>query len=127
MESELYKENILDHYRNPRNKRNMPGATFHHKELHVFCGDEIELFVRLGTDDAITEVSFEGTGCAVSQAAASLLMDALVGKRAHEIIRMGIVEIQELLGITLSASRVPCALLALRAFQNGWRMYYGTR
>ena len=126
MVENIYKENILDHYRNPRNKRQMIGASFHKKECNSFCGDEVDLFVKLFTDDTVKEVSFIGIGCAISQAAASLLTEQLPGRRAEDIMRMGGREAKELLGIELNAIRVKCALLPLRAFQEGWRIYHDT-
>ncbi|MEK7173739.1 MAG: iron-sulfur cluster assembly scaffold protein [Patescibacteria group bacterium] len=123
---DIYKENILDHYRNPRNKRQMIGASFHKKEFNAFCGDEVELFASITADGVIREISFTGTGCAISQAAASLLTEQLPGRRAEDIMRMGGREAKELLGIELNAIRVKCALLPLRAFQEGWRIYHDT-
>ena len=127
MVENMYKENILDHYRNPHNKRPLPDASFHQKEFNAFCGDEVEVYVKLSADDVVKNVSFTGTGCAISQAAASLFTEQLPGKRVEEVIQMGGKDAEELLGIVLNAVRIKCALLPLRAFQEGWKTYHGQK
>src|SRR3989344_8125190 len=75
----VYKENILDHYRNPRNKREIPDATHRAKDKNPLCGDEIEVFLTL-KDGVVTDASFLGQGCAISQASMSMLTKQFVGK-----------------------------------------------
>lgn len=80
---DLYKEVILDHYKSPRNKRPLPGATVSKHKNNPLCGDEITVHARLD-DDRVAEVTFEGQGCSISQASASMLTEATQGKTVDE-------------------------------------------
>jgi nitrogen fixation protein NifU and related proteins len=80
---ELYKEVILDHYKNPRNKRGMDAATVSRRKNNPLCGDEIEIHAMLD-DGVVKEVSFEGQGCSISQASASMLTESIQGKPVDE-------------------------------------------
>ena len=80
---DLYKEVILDHYKSPRNKRPLPGATVSKHKNNPLCGDEITVHARL-QDGRLHEVAFEGQGCSISQASASMLTEATVGKTVDE-------------------------------------------
>ena len=80
---DLYKEVILDHYKSPRNKRPLPGASVSKHKNNPLCGDEITVHARLD-DDRIAEVTFEGQGCSISQASASMLTEATQGKTVDE-------------------------------------------
>ena len=82
--SELYQEVILDHYRNPRNSEPLANANRTAEGYNPLCGDRLKVFVRF-VDDRIEEVSFEGTGCAISQASASVMTEALKGKTRSEM------------------------------------------
>ena len=120
-EEELYKENILDHYKHPHNKRNLAGATFSHREFNPLCGDQIQVYLQI-KKKKVQDVSFEGSGCAISQAAASMLTDDIKGKNIEEIKKMGPWDIFNLLGIRISPARSKCALLGLRAVQGALMM-----
>ncbi len=117
-EQELYKENILDHYKYPRNKKVLDEFTFTHQEHNPLCGDEIKCYVLLN-HTAIKDISFTGQGCAISQAAASLLTEELQGKPIEVIKKMGPWDVYNLLGIPISHTRSKCALLALKTIQRG--------
>jgi len=112
---QMYREHILDHYRNPRNKGKLQGLHFHDK--NPLCGDEIDIYA-LVQDGTLRNISFEGNGCAVSQASASILTEYVKGKKADEITSMGREEMEELLGITVSVMRVKCMMLALVALKK---------
>lgn len=112
---QMYREHILDHYRNPRNKGKLQGLHFHDK--NPLCGDEIDLYA-LVHDGMLTNISFEGNGCAVSQASASILTDHVKGKKVDQITSMGREEMEQLLGITVSVMRVKCMMLALVALKK---------
>src|SRR5574340_262874 len=116
-EDELYKENILDHYRNPHNKRKIEQATIMCKELNPSCGDEIELFLKI-EDGKIADASFQGQGCAISQASVSMLTDAVKGKKVEDAGHMHEKEVIGMLGIPLGPSRMKCALLSLKTLQK---------
>jgi len=117
-EQELYKENILDHYKHPRNKKTLVEYTFTHHEHNPLCGDEINCYVLLN-HTTIKDISFTGQGCAISQAAASILTEELQGKPTETIRKMGPWDVYNLLGIPISPTRSKCALLALKTIQRG--------
>ncbi|MBS3097096.1 SUF system NifU family Fe-S cluster assembly protein [Candidatus Woesearchaeota archaeon] len=116
MES-MYQENILDHYKNPRNSGKIENASVHHHEYNPLCGDEIELFLVI-KDKKIADVKFHGKGCAISQASASLLTEEIKGKNIEYLKKMTKENILELLGISLSPVRLKCALLSLDTLKN---------
>ena len=113
----MYQENILDHYKNPRNSGKIENASVHHHEYNPLCGDEIELFLVI-KDKKIADVKFHGKGCAISQASASLLTDEIKGKNIDDLKNMAKENILELLGISLSPVRLKCALLSLDTLKN---------
>jgi nitrogen fixation NifU-like protein len=80
---ELYKEVILDHYKSPRNKRDVPGAELSCSKNNPLCGDEITIHAHL-TDGRVADVAFEGRGCSISQASASMLTEAVMGKPVED-------------------------------------------
>ncbi len=115
LDEELYQENIMDHYHNPRNKKELSGYTNKYCEFNPTCGDEITIFLKV-EKDGVKEVSFTGTGCAISQAAASLLTEKLSGLTIKQLkSKMNSKRILTLLGVPISPARMNCALLALRA------------
>ena len=77
---DFYRENILDHYRNPRNAGTLDGATHSHQENNPLCGDVIQIDLHVNEDNVIDEVAFKGRGCAISQASASMLTEMIKGK-----------------------------------------------
>ena len=117
-ELEMYKENIIDHYKNPRNYHKLLDFTFQQKELNPLCGDEITLFLKI-IDNKVQDVSFVGQGCAISQASISLLTDYLKGKTFDDIKKISKETVFELLGIPISHTRMKCALLSLKALSEG--------
>lgn len=114
----LYRENILDHYRRPRNFGRLHDADRSRREANFSCGDDVEVFVRLAGDGTIGTMSFEGRGCAISQAAASMLTEKAIGAASDEIGRWGLKEIAGILGVEIGPGRERCALLALQALQK---------
>ena len=119
MEDELYKEHVLNHYRNPRNKYALKGADMVGKETNALCGDDITIYAHVNESGVITAMSFMGDGCAISQAAASIFTEHAKGKHVEEINRMTHKDMEQLLGISLSIVRARCALLSIHAFQKG--------
>ena len=114
---EMYREHILDHYQSPRHAGRIAKPDLYHKELNPSCGDEIELSVRL-SGEKIKEAKFAGHGCAISQAAASMLMEKIQGKTLKEAAKMTKEDMLKLLAIPIGIVRMKCALLALRTLER---------
>ena len=115
---DLYMENILDHYKHPRNAGRLEDATLRAKELNPSCGDAIELFLKLDACDRVEEVKFDGHGCAVSQASISLMTERLKGRPLAEAMAIGEKDILGLLGIDVGPMRMKCAMLSLRTLKS---------
>jgi nitrogen fixation NifU-like protein len=116
-EQQLYKENILDHYKHPRNKRATPHCTVSVTETNPLCGDKISAYLTVN-DGTITEVTFEGSGCAISQAAMSMLTEELKAKKTADVLGMSKEDVLKLLGIPIGPVRMKCAMLGLRTTQR---------
>ena len=116
---DFYRENILDHYRNPRNAGTLDGATHSHQENNPLCGDVIQIDLHVNEDNVIDEVAFKGRGCAISQASASMLTEMIRGKTVDEAKAVGKEEILEALGIQIGPTRLKCALLSLKVLKAG--------
>jgi nitrogen fixation NifU-like protein len=114
---DFYRENILDHYRNPRNKGALEHATHVHEEQNPLCGDEIRMYLYVNDEDVIERVSFEGQGCAISQASASMLTEMVEGKSLEEAKQISKDDILEALGIEIGPVRLKCALLSLKVLK----------
>ena len=124
--SDMYRQQILDHYKNPRNYGEIEDATFTHVGENPMCGDEITMDVVLADDDETIEaVAFRGDGCAISQASASMLTGELRGKTLEELGEMDRDDVVDMLGVDISPMRVKCAVLAERVAQDGADIYRG--
>ena len=115
---DLYREEILNHYKRPHNWGVMEAPDLEFEDNNPFCGDEQHVFIRLGDDGRVAEVSFEGKGCAISTAATSLLTDELAGKTRDELLQLPKEFVLDLLGIDISATRMKCALLGLKVVKS---------
>lgn len=109
---DLYSEIILDHYKNPANKGKLDDPTISAEEDNPLCGDRIKLELKV-EDGKVTQIAFDGEGCAISQAAVSMLTEKLIGMTPEEIKAMENQEIYDMLGVEISPGRVKCALLGL--------------
>lgn len=116
---DFYKENILDHYRDPRNAGTLADATHSHEEHNPLCGDIVRIDLHVSDDNVIDKVAFSGKGCAISQASASMLTELLEGKTLEEARQIGKDDILELLGIEIGPVRLKCALLSLKVLKAG--------
>jgi len=126
--SDLYRQQILDHYKNPRNYGELEDPTFSHIGENPMCGDTIELDVVLDDDEEVIErVAFRGDGCAISQAAASMLSTELQGMTVAELQAMERDDMTEMLGVDISPMRVKCAVLAEKVAQDGAEIYFGEK
>jgi nitrogen fixation NifU-like protein len=116
---DLYREMILDHYKNPRKRGVLNPADIDYAEDNPVCGDHLHLTIQLDENDVVKEVGWEGEGCAISQASASMLYESLIGKSLEEIRGIDKQEILDLLGIELGPVRLKCALLSLKVLKAG--------
>ena len=116
---DFYKENILDHYRNPRNAGKLEYPTHSHEEHNPLCGDVIRIDLHVNEDNVIDQVAFRGKGCAISQASASMLMEMIEGKTLDEAKQIGKEDILDALGIEIGPVRLKCALLSLKVLKAG--------
>lgn len=115
---DLYREQILDHYKHPRNFGHLDGANVKSEEINVSCGDRIVMEVRVGKSNVIEAVRFSGEGCAINQASASMLTEKVTGMRVDDVMKLSLTDVEALLGTPLTPSRVKCALLPLEAIHK---------
>ena len=123
---QLYREVILDHYRNPRSHGLIEQPDAIAEGQNPLCGDEVSVTVRFGEDDRIEQIGFEGRGCAISQAATSMLTDLVKGRTAQEVSAMPKDELLEEIGIPLTPVRLKCALLGLGVLKVALHRAKGT-
>ena len=124
---QLYREVILDHYKNPRGHGVMEDADADAEGMNPLCGDEVTIYVRFGEDaDTIDEVKFAGRGCAISQAATSMLTEMVQGKKASEVAELDKDELLEEIGIPLTPIRLKCAMLGLTTLKVALHKAKGT-
>lgn len=119
---DVYRENILDHYRNPRNFGELKNSDATHEENNPFCGDRIRMDIRIsmvnGQKSMVEEIRFSGEGCAISLASASMLTEAVKDKPLNDLHKLDKDAILEMLGIQLSPTRLKCALLPLEVLHK---------
>jgi nitrogen fixation protein NifU and related proteins len=119
---DLYRENILDHYKHPHNwsppAPELEGPVLEYHDLNPLCGDELKVQLAVDGEGRVEDVRFSGHGCAISQAAASMTSDEIKGMRIQELLVLDRSFVLELLGIDISATRMKCALLALKVIKS---------
>ena len=113
----MYRDYILDHYKNPRNSGELPGATNTYYDTNPLCGDEITMSLLIA-GDIVMDVRFSGRGCAISQASTSILTEEIKGKTLDEVRAIDRQHVLENLGIPISPARVKCALLGLKTLKG---------
>ena len=116
---DMYREFILDHYKNPRHHGELDPADISYQDDNPLCGDVIRIDLRVDKDNRIIESAFSGQGCAISQASASMLMEEIQGKSLDEIKEFSREDILEMLGIELGPVRLKCAMLSLKVLKVG--------
>lgn len=116
---DMYRELILDHAKHQRNRGILDPADVDHEEHNPLCGDRLRLTMRVDENNVIHEIGWDGEGCAISQASASMLGEHLIGKTLEEVKQIDKQAIFDMLGIPLSMNRVKCALLSLKVLKVG--------
>jgi nitrogen fixation NifU-like protein len=123
----LYREVILDHYKNPRGHGTIEGADAEAEGQNPLCGDEVSIYVAFGEDgETIDEVKFSGRGCAISQAATSMLMEMTKGRTAEEVAALDKDELLAEIGVPLTPVRLKCAMLGLTTLKVALHKAKGT-
>ena len=115
---DLYREQILEHYKRPRNFGRLDEYDLDFEDVNPFCGDEQHVYLKLDSGGRVAAVSFEGKGCAISTAATSMLTEELAGMSRDELLRLPKEHVLDLLGIDISATRMKCALLGLKVVKS---------
>ena len=124
---QLYREVILDHYKNPRGHGLIEDADAEAEGQNPLCGDEVSIYVAFGEDgDTIDDVKFSGRGCAISQAATSMLMELVQGRSAQDVANLPRDELLDEIGIPLTPVRLKCALLGLSTLKLALHKAKGT-
>ncbi|MFT4039966.1 MAG: SUF system NifU family Fe-S cluster assembly protein [Thermomicrobiales bacterium] len=118
MTDSIYRELILDHNKNPRNKGVLEQPEFTYEDVNPLCGDEIRMDIN--TDgERVTDIRFSGRGCAISQAAASILTEMVEGQPLDEVKAISRDDLLEELGVPISPARMKCAMLGLKVLKAG--------
>jgi nitrogen fixation NifU-like protein len=124
---QMYREVILDHYKSPRGHGLIEGADAHAEGQNPLCGDEVSISVKFAADgETIENIGFEGRGCAISQAATSMLTELVQGRSATEVALLPKEELLEEIGIPLTPIRLKCAILGLGVLKVALNKAKGT-
>ena len=126
MTNDMYQELILDYYRHPRNHGTIEQSDMKARDTNPLCGDEIEITAKVN-DNKISDIKFNGKGCAISQAAASMLTEFILDKPVEEVKDVKREDILNLLGIELSPARLKCAMLGVKVLKVAAYSYMGQK
>jgi nitrogen fixation NifU-like protein len=118
VDDQLYREQILEHYKRPQNFGSLDEFDLEFEDSNPFCGDEQHVWIRLDESGRVEEIAFEGKGCAISTAATSLLTEELGGLTRDDLLKLPKEFVLDLLGIQISATRMKCALLGLKVVKS---------
>jgi nitrogen fixation NifU-like protein len=116
---DLYRELIIDRYKNPHFRGSLEPHDISFEDDNPLCGDHIRIDLRIDENDRVSEVAFDGHGCAISQAAADLLAESVLGKSLDDVKLIGKQDVLDMLGIELGPVRLKCALLSLKVLKAG--------
>lgn len=116
---QLYREAIIDHYKYPRHRGCLKCPDFEAHDHNPFCGDELTIQVKVDENDIVRAVAFDGRGCAISLASASMLMEEILNEPLDEVKALGREDILDMLGIEIGPVRMKCAMLSLKVLKKG--------
>ena len=123
----IYRENILDHYKNPHNKGIIENPDIKHRENNPLCGDEITVALKIAKSGSIDDIKFVARGCAISIASMSMLSEELKGRNIKDVVQIDKDHIVGMLNIPIGPVRLKCALLGLTALKKGIEDYNNGR
>jgi nitrogen fixation NifU-like protein len=115
---DLYREEILSHYKRPHNWGTLEDPDLEFEDTNPLCGDQLKVMLNVDEAGKVADVRFDGHGCAISQAAASMASDELVGMPVDDLVKLDRSFVLDLLGIQISATRMKCALLSLKVIKS---------
>jgi nitrogen fixation NifU-like protein len=128
MSADIYRELILDYYRNPRNNGRLEPHDIVARDSNPLCGDEVEIQIKVGDSKNIEQIKFIGKGCAISQASASMLTEYAKGKPLEWVKDLSKNDVLKLMGTPdLGPARIKCALLSMKVLKSGVYEYLGTK
>ena len=117
---DMYREIILDHYKNPSYKGELDPCDLSFEDENPLCGDQLKIYLRVNEEGIVTDARFNGQGCAISQAAADLVVESIIGKNVEDLKKMTKEDVLDLLGFNdLGPVRLKCALLSLKVLKGG--------
>ncbi|KAF0110778.1 MAG: nitrogen fixation protein NifU [Chloroflexi bacterium] len=116
---DLYREVIIEHYKNPSYRGSLDPHDISFEDENPLCGDHIRVDLRIDANGIVTEAAFDGHGCAISQASADLLLESIIGKSVDQVKQLKKGDVMDLLGIELGPVRLKCALLPLKILKAG--------
>jgi nitrogen fixation NifU-like protein len=117
-EEEIYQEHILDHYEDPFHRGHLPGATHVHQDKNPLCGDVVRIELEVGDDGKLSNLYFDGEGCVISQASASMLLEEMYGKNVDDVKDFSAEDMLKLYGARLTPNRQKCCLLSWKVLQE---------
>ena len=121
---EMYRENMLDHHKNPRHQGKPSEYNFSYDDKNPLCGDQVEIF-GLIKDGVLKDVGFEGKGCIICMSSTSILLEEVYGKSKEELDKFSKEDLFDLIGVSLTPSRVKCAMLPFVCLKKGLLSYEG--
>lgn len=117
-EEEIYQDHILDHYEDPFHRGHLEGCTHAHEDKNPLCGDVVRIELAIDPDGKIENLYFDGEGCVISQASASMLLEEMFGKNVEELKEFSAEDMLKLYGPRLTPNRQKCCLLSWRVLQE---------
>ena len=121
----IYQEIIMDHHKYPRNKKKIEDASVSYGDQNPVCGDDLTFYLKMDETEKITDIGFQGTGCAISQATASILTELIEDMSTEDIQKMTNDDVVEILGIPITPVRLKCAILSLKVLQGAILKHQG--